>query len=135
MIVISDIDGTLAKRVNRGPFEWNRLLDDEPNAAVVEVLQALHDRGHEIVFISGRTEDLREQTLLWLSRNIGILGRLLMRGSKDDRTDDVVKAELFANLNVAKEDVLFVIDDRDRVVKMWRERLGLTCFQVAEGNF
>lgn len=135
MVVISDIDGTLAKRVNRGPFEWSRLLDDEPNAAVVELLRALHDRGHEIVFISGRTEDLREQTLLWLSRNVGISGRLLMRGLKDARTDDVVKAELFVKLKIAKKDVLLVIDDRDRVVKMWRERLGLTCFQVAEGKF
>lgn len=135
MVVISDIDGTLAKRVNRGPFEWSRLLDDEPNAAVVELLQALHDRGHEIVFISGRTEDLREQTLLWLSRNVGISGRLLMRGLKDARTDDVVKAELFVKLKIAKKDVLLVIDDRDRVIKMWRERLGLTCFQVAEGKF
>lgn len=135
MVVISDIDGTLAKRVNRGPFEWSRLLDDEPNAAVVELLRALHDRGHEIVFISGRTEDLREQTLLWLSRNVAISGRLLMRGLKDARTDDVVKAELFVKLKIAKKDVLLVIDDRDRVVKMWRERLGLTCFQVAEGKF
>jgi len=135
MFVISDIDGTLAKRVNRGPFEWSRLLDDEPNAAVVELLQALHDRGHEIVFISGRTEDLREQTLLWLSRNVGIPGRLLMRRANDDRRDEIVKAEIFVELNLTKEQVLLVLDDRDRVVKMWRDRFGLTCFQVAEGDF
>ena len=28
-----------------------------------------------------------------------------------------------------------VLDDRDRVVKMWREELGLTCLPVAPGNF
>ena len=30
--------------------------------------------------------------------------------------------------------VLGVFEDRDRVVKMWRD-LGITCFQVAEGDF
>ena len=31
-------------------------------------------------------------------------------------------------------DVEFVLDDRDRVVKMWRDR-GLKVLQVAEGDF
>lgn len=135
MVVISDIDGTLAKRVNRGPFEWHRLLDDQPNVAVVEILHSLHARDHEIIFISGRTEDLRPQTHLWLSRNVGISGRLLMRRANDDRRDEIVKAEIFMELNLTKEQVLLVLDDRDRVVKMWRDRFGLTCFQVAEGDF
>jgi hypothetical protein len=30
--------------------------------------------------------------------------------------------------------VLLVLDDRDQVVRMWRE-LGLTCFQVDYGDF
>jgi len=29
---------------------------------------------------------------------------------------------------------LFVLDDRDQVVNMWREQ-GFKCLQVAEGNF
>ena len=29
---------------------------------------------------------------------------------------------------------LFAVEDRNSVVKMWRD-LGLTCMQVAEGNF
>lgn len=135
MVVISDIDGTLAVRVNRGPFEWHRLLDDQPNGSAIEVLHALHARGHEIIFISGRTEDLRTQTNLWLSRNVGLPGKLLMRRVNDNRRDDAVKAEIFMGLNLAREEVLLVLDDRDRVVKMWREKFGLRCFQVAEGNF
>jgi hypothetical protein len=31
-------------------------------------------------------------------------------------------------------DVQFVLDDRDQVVEMWRA-MGLTCLQVAPGNF
>ena len=30
--------------------------------------------------------------------------------------------------------VKFVLDDRNRVVEMWRS-LGLTCLQVADGDF
>ena len=33
-----------------------------------------------------------------------------------------------------KDDVVAVFDDRDKVVNMWREN-GLTCMQVAYGNF
>jgi len=33
-----------------------------------------------------------------------------------------------------KDDVVAVFDDRDKVVNMWRE-IGLTCMQVAPGNF
>jgi hypothetical protein len=135
MVVISDIDGTLAVRVDRGPFEWHRLLEDKPNDSAIEVLHALHARGHEIIFISGRTEDLRTQTVLWLSRNVGLPGRLLMRKTNDNRRDDTVKAEIFMDLNLRSENVLLVLDDRDRVVKMWREKFGLRCFQVGEGNF
>ena len=32
------------------------------------------------------------------------------------------------------DDVFLVVDDRDKVVKMWRS-LGLSVFQVAEGDF
>ena len=32
-------------------------------------------------------------------------------------------------------DVLCVFDDRNQVVDMWRNGLGLQCFQVADGNF
>ena len=33
-----------------------------------------------------------------------------------------------------KNDILCVFDDREKVVKMWREN-GVDCFQVAEGKF
>ena len=32
------------------------------------------------------------------------------------------------------DDVFLVVDDRDKVVKMWRD-LGLNTFQVAPGDF
>jgi hypothetical protein len=59
---------------------------------------------------------------------------LLMRPNGDNRADDVVKEELFRARIQPRYSVAGVIDDRNRIVKMWR-RLGLVCFQVAEGDF
>lgn len=57
-----------------------------------------------------------------------------MRPTKDNRPDTVVKKELFEAHIDGRYDVAFVVDDREGVVRQWRE-MGLTCFQVAEGNF
>jgi hypothetical protein len=56
-----------------------------------------------------------------------------MREDKDNRSDAIIKQEIFEN-NFNKEDILCVIDDRQRVVDMWRS-LGLVCLQVDHGNF
>ena len=40
--------------------------------------------------------------------------------------------DIFAGVHI--NDVFLVVDDRDKVVKMWRD-LGLNTFQVAPGNF
>ncbi len=47
---------------------------------------------------------------------------------------DRVKEEMFRTKIEPRYEVAGVIDDRDRLVKMWR-RIGLVCLQVAEDNF
>ena len=59
---------------------------------------------------------------------------LFMRASGDTRKDEIVKLELFDAHVRGKYDVRLVLDDRDRVVRMWRS-IGLTCLQVADGEF
>jgi hypothetical protein len=59
---------------------------------------------------------------------------LYLRKDGDFRPDDVVKKEIF---NKIKEDGFtpqLAFDDRDQVVKMWRE-MGIPCYQVREGKF
>lgn len=46
-----------------------------------------------------------------------------------------VKKELFDRYVRDKYNIRFVLDDRDRVVKMWRNEIGLKVLQVAEGAF
>ena len=59
---------------------------------------------------------------------------LLMREDDDYRDDSIVKPELLDKAGIKLDDILCVFEDRNRMVKKWRE-LGLTCVQVNEGNF
>lgn len=135
--VIVDIDGTLALRqvFGRSPFDWHRVGEDLPNGPVVELVKLIAAAGqHTIIIMSGRDAVCRLQTVMWLAAQGIDYALLLMRPAGDNRGDTTVKAELFERHIAPTFDVAFVIDDRDRVVKMWRER-GLTVFQCAEGAF
>lgn len=133
---IVDIDGTLAVRGNRGPFEWHRVGEDYPNLAVRQVVQALamHPNVGILVAVTGREECSRRQTILWLDAQNVPFGELHMREDGDYRSDEVVKEQIYRDKIDGRLAVLGVLDDRTRVVAMWR-RLGLVCLQVAEGDF
>jgi hypothetical protein len=57
---------------------------------------------------------------------------LLLRRDDDMRQDAAVKREILQQLDKSK--ILFVVEDRSRVVEMWRSE-GLTCLQCAPGEF
>ena len=59
---------------------------------------------------------------------------LYMRNADDYRPDDEIKEGLYHNIVDGRFIVDFVLDDRNQVVKMWR-KIGLTCLQVADGDF
>lgn len=130
-----DIDGTLADfRDTRGPYDID-VSKDKPIETIIDIVDALWSSGLEVVFMSGRKEAARETTEEWLGRYV-MFGdwTLFMRSDDDNRPDNIVKAELFDTYVRDNYDVQFVLDDRDQVVEMWR-RMGLTCLQVAEGDF
>ena len=66
-----------------------------------------------------------------LGVNYTLLGHSECRSAGE--TDEILKKKMldtFVDIN----DVFLVVDDRDKVVKMWRD-LGLNTFQVAPGDF
>ncbi|TYC01679.1 polynucleotide kinase [Micromonospora sp. WP24] len=133
--VLVDIDGTLAERGDRSPYDWSRVGEDQPRPAVIELVQTLAAAGrHRIILLSGRDDVCRDQTVMWLDAQGVPFDELHMRARKDNRRDSVVKEELYRSRIEGRYRVAFVVDDRDQVVKMWRD-LGLDCFQVAEGAF
>lgn len=133
-IVIFDIDGTLS-HVNgkRDYFDWNRVDRDDLDLIVFDAYRVYRDAGYKIFVVTGRSEEAREKTELWLSVYGITYEKLLMRKADDFRPDNTVKMEIFNHYIKGKYNVQVIFDDRQKVVDMWRE-LGLKVFQVAKSD-
>ena len=134
--IIVDIDGTLALHNGRGPYDTSLYHTDTLNKPVADIVKMYEQAEEEVrvLVVSGRDAAFRQVTSDWLNKNRLFYNQLLMRPEGDKRRDDLVKRELYDQHIKDKYNVLFVLDDRDRVVAMWRS-LGLTCLQVAPGDF
>ena len=147
--IIFDLDGTLALIDKRrevstkpnGKLDWGKFFNstniklDEPNLPVIKMAQLFAEQGFNIVILSGRSNKTETATRSWLSENKVPFNKLIMRNSETDHfTPDWVLKKNMLDENLDINDIFLVVDDRDRVVKLWRS-LGLTTFQVAEGNF
>lgn len=133
--VICDLDGTLAIHNGRGPFDYAKLGTDNVNGAVQVTLWAMVRFGYKIIFLSGRDDSCKDATKEWLTTFVAPpYDGLYMRKTGDHRKDYVVKTELFDQHIRDKYRIVFCLDDRDQVVKLWRD-MGLTCFQVNYGAF
>ncbi len=133
--LICDLDGTLALMNGRNPFDASKCEHDVLNEPVANLLKNYKRIGHHILLVSGREEQFKTQTLLFLEKNTIAFDLLLMRQSKDYRKDAIIKTELYNKYIKNKFFIEFVLDDRNQVVDMWRKELGLPCFQVFYGDF
>lgn len=137
--IIFDIDGTVALRGDRDPYDLTRVGEDTPNVPVMTIAKLLafailfHTDVTEIVFTTGRQAKAKQQTEMWLDHHFGFEYTLMMRADNDGRPDHVVKDEMRQMIQ-ERMDIVCVFDDRDQVVKMWRDK-GIACFQVAPGAF
>jgi hypothetical protein len=147
--VIVDIDGTVANgehrqhHVRKEPGKkknwkaFNELMHlDTKHDDIIWLVKTLYASGCRVVFCSGRNEDDREVTIKWLKEAglEGIYEGLYMRPAKDYRDDSIIKWELLQQIREDGHDPFLVLDDRDRVVNMWRKE-GLRCLQVNPGDF
>ena len=140
---IFDLDGTICDVRHRRQYvatkprnwdAWNRaLMNDVPNPAVKIVYQALrHDHEVDLIVVSGRSDDYKEQTIKWLTDNEIFYDEIYMRKYKDHRDDAVVKGEI-ADEILKTHRILGVFDDRQRVVNMWIQR-GIWVFDCGQGK-
>ena len=142
---------------DNGKLDWDTFFNpkmitlDDPNLPVIKMAQMFHNDGFRVVIFSGRNDRSFHATVSWLKTHDVPHDLLVMRPDKfKDKSwpiangnpathdlrfmpDDILKKKMldtFVDIN----DVFLIVDDRDRVVDMWRS-LGLDVFQVAEGDF
>lgn len=135
LAIMCDLDGTFALVGDRSPYDASKCDElDKPNWPVIEVVKRFAQDDFKIIFMSGRSEKYRNQTKKFIERFTDCHYNLIMRSEGDNRKDSIVKQELFKKFVHNVYNVEFVLDDRSSVVDMWR-KIGLTCFQVAPGDF
>jgi predicted kinase len=128
--------GTKVRKKNWYEF-YKGVSGDSPKQDVINLVAALRAKGYIICIVSGRPIrflelEVGKQTVAWLKEAGVRYEHIFMRQSGDKRDDTIVKKEILDKL--PKDRIAFVLDDRNSVVKMWRGE-GLTCLQVAEGDF
>jgi len=139
-------------------MDWDVFFDpdnvlklDDPNPPVIKLAQMFKADGFKVVIFSGRNDRSFDTTKQWLKKFNVPFDLLVMRPDKfKDKSwpiadgnpatpdmrfmpDEILKKKMldtFVDIN----DVFVVVDDRQKVVDMWRD-LGLNTWQVAPGNF
>lgn len=146
-LVIVDIDGTITDASHRihfvrnvaGRKDWDAfyaaLSKDPQRKEVIRDVEMLA-KVSDILLITGRAEKYRIPTIVWLRDNDVkfIPAGLLMRPDDDRREDTVVKKELLDRWLEGKEpyDSIIALDDRPRVIRMWKEE-GFVTIDVGDG--
>jgi len=145
---IFDIDGTLADCTHRlhhiigDEKDWDAYdaegQKDTPIGQIIEICNALYDKGWDIMLLTGRNERVRECTETWLKKYGVMYDVMLMRGLKDRREDTIVKKELLDTFlteqNIYPAQIESIFEDRQRLVDMFRAE-GYQVCQVAKGDF
>ncbi|MFC1415569.1 phosphatase domain-containing protein [Streptacidiphilus cavernicola] len=119
-LAVFDLDGTLAETAHRQyflerqPRDWNGFFaaarQDPPLPEGVRLaLEAAATC--EVVYLTGRPERCRRDTLAWLLQHGLPQGRLLMRGDDDRRPARTTKLEALRGLGRNREVRMLVDDD------------------------
>lgn len=147
--ILVDVDGTLAHMTAEGrlrfgrqaPFMWGNVMEDAVDEVVANLVRNYYERDvmddnpAQVIIMSGRDSVCRDLTEDWLKANKIPYDQIFMRKKGDSRKDNIVKRELFDEHIRDFYQVEYVLDDRDQVVEMWRNELGLKVLQVAAGAF
>jgi hydroxymethylpyrimidine pyrophosphatase-like HAD family hydrolase len=137
--IICDLDGTLALLGKRSPYYAGKAhIVDSPNMPVVETVKQFHNAGYQIIFVTGREQKFREQSVAQIETYTKLTADeyiLYMREDGDKQKDATFKEFIYRSFIEPNYDVLFALEDRDQMVKAYREVMNVPCFQVAEGNF
>ena len=136
--ILFDFDGTLCnldhrlhlvKDKNKFHVQCDK---DKPDFTIINLCKTLSLR-YKIVIASCRPKLVEEKSKEWLKKYNVPYDDFILREDDDKRPDDVIKLDFIKQIQ-EKYDIECAIDDRDKVVKMFREN-GIKCLQVNYGDF
>lgn len=138
---VFDLDGTCFDITHRVPLakaqQWEAfyaaLQDDTPREAERLMATAWSMSGGNIIYCTGRDAKYYDATVKQLMLHRFPHGDVLMRKDGDRRPDLIVKYELLSQF-IAFDKIAFVVEDRARVVEMWRG-CGLTVMHCQPGAY
>ncbi|HEX5533002.1 MAG TPA: HAD family acid phosphatase [Actinomycetales bacterium] len=127
--VVLDLDGVLADTrhrmhlIERRPKDWDGFftaaVHDPAHAEGLAIAKSAADQGRVVVYLSGRPERTRRDTVEWLRRQGAPSGELLLRRDDDRRPARMVKIGHLRRLN-ERFDVQVLVDDDPEVVRAVR---------------
>lgn len=142
--IICDLDGTMCNVEHRRHWVsgekknwamWNAgIKNDTLNKWCMTITNQLYHAGYKVVLCSGRVQEYKLVTIEWLLNNKVLHDNLFMRQFNDSRPDNVIKEIILDFEILTRYKPIFMIDDRRRVVDMYRGR-GYTVLQCAKGDF
>lgn len=127
--ILVDVDGTLAKRGNRGIYDFEKSIDDEVYYQPKFLIELIVEQNKwsnpvipaiKIIIFSGREDKYQAVTEKWLNRHDIPYDEIHMRKTGDTRPDFVAKKEMYDTIIKDKYNVFFVLDDRKQVIDMWK---------------
>lgn len=135
--IVIDMDGTLANVDGRRHHVTGKhrdydafhagIPDDPVNGWCSMLMEAMIKFHVRVVIVSARPKKTEADTLQWLgSRGVYFHELFILRPDGDSTPDQELKRAWLKSYG--NERILFVVDDRSKVVKMWREE-GITALQ------
>ena len=128
--LIVDLDGTLADTgyklhfVRQEPKDWKSFFELIPKDPVRKDIKSLVKylvKRYDLtpIIVSARMEYNRKPTEDWLKKNKIPFYTVLLRKDNDFRDDYIVKEEMLQKF-LDQSRIFSVIDDRPRVIRMWK---------------
>jgi len=136
--IIFDIDGTIALKGDRSPFDWHKVDRDEAELNTMFMLAMVQDMSRrygklKLIICTGRDEESRPKTMKWLEDNGIQHDAIYFRKRGSYEPDWKVKQVMWENI-MKDNYIVGMFDDRLQVVRRARA-LGFKVFNVEYNNF
>lgn len=134
--VIFDIDGTLALKGDRSPYDWNRVDKDDLNEWVSKIARIYYEwdySKYKVIICTGRDGVCENLTKEWLYYYDVPYDEFHIRPGGNMEPDYIIKERMWRDI-ASRYYIECLYDDRNQVVDHAR-RLGLNVAQVNYGDF